>query len=214
MAPETRQAPGSIFSFVPAHGGSRAGAVAEQLSRTLAEGLGPAVLLADFRTRGYPLWQMDEAPQRLDGRTWGAFVLDRNGLDVLSAPDVNPRELAPLLDRARENYGIIAVDVSEANAAQSSHVLRVSEAIFLVSGSARASLENVRERMQALHSIHAEERCALLLYREPDGVSAVEAEQMTGLPLCSFVDEETQVAQLGRWLAANAQHTEALALAG
>lgn len=157
---------------------------------------------------------MDEAPQRLDGRTWGAFVLDRNGLDVLSAPDVNPRELAPLLDRARENYGIIAVDVSEANAAQSSHVLRVSEAIFLVSGSARASLENVRERMQALHSIHAEERCALLLYREPDGVSAVEAEQMTGLPLCSFVDEETQVAQLGRWLAANAQHTEALALAG
>src|SRR5580700_3749556 len=43
--------PGSIFSFVPAHGACRAGAVAQQLSRSLSEGLGIAVLLADFDRR-------------------------------------------------------------------------------------------------------------------------------------------------------------------
>jgi Flp pilus assembly CpaE family ATPase len=136
---------GSIFSFVPAHGGSRAGAVAEQLSRTLAEGPGSAVLFVDFQRRGYPLWR-EESPRRLDGRTWGAFVIDRNGLDVLAAPDVNPRELAPLLDRARENYSIICADLSEAAPLQCSQVLGASEAIFLVSGNARGSLESVREK--------------------------------------------------------------------
>jgi len=52
----SRSKSGSIFSFLPADGASRAGAVAQQVSRTLTEGPGgvgsdqdgerPAVLLA------------------------------------------------------------------------------------------------------------------------------------------------------------------------
>jgi hypothetical protein len=39
----------AIYCFLPAHGGSRAGAVAEFVRRTLTEGVGDAVSLADLR---------------------------------------------------------------------------------------------------------------------------------------------------------------------
>ena len=168
------------------------------------------MLLANFENRGYPLWHSDEAPHRLDGRTWGAFVVEQDGLDVLAAPDVNPRELTPLLDRARQDYAMVCFDLSEGTAAQNSYVLRTSEAIFMVSGSSRASLEAVQEKMENLESLHAEERCALLLYRENDGLSAADAEQVTGLPVCGYIDTTAQIAQLGHWLAASAAEPQHL----
>ena len=60
---------GPIYSFVPARGGSRAGEVAEQLSRTLAEVPGFSVLLAGFAAREYSLWNPADSPRRLDGQT-------------------------------------------------------------------------------------------------------------------------------------------------
>lgn len=201
---------GSIFAFLPAHGGSRAGAVAEQLSRTLAEGPGPAILLADFEARGYPVWRSEDAPRRLDGRTWGAWVVEQDGLDVLAAPDVNPGELAPLLDGARKNYGVIFVDLMAANAEQTEHVVSASEAVFIVSDAAPASLAAVRAKLASLQTAHIEERCALLLQHEPDGLSAGDAEEITGLPLCGYVDTDAQIRQLGRWLAANVAMPETL----
>ena len=76
---------GPIYSFVPARGGSRAGAVAEQLSRTLTEVSGLSVLLAGFAAREYSLWNPSDSPRRLDGHTWGAFVFDSHGIEVLDA---------------------------------------------------------------------------------------------------------------------------------
>ena len=169
---EANRYAGSIFSFVPAHGGSRVGAVAEQLSRTLAEGPGAAVLLAD-----------------------------------LSKP-------AALPDRARRNHRFILADLSDLSAAESAEVMRASDAIFLVSGSDRTSLEKVREKVEALHSMNVDERCALLLTMAPNGVSVAEAEEISGLPVCSLVDTEQQIAQLGKWLAANTSEPQQLALAG
>lgn len=200
---------GAIFAFLPADGGSRAGAVAEHLSRTLAEGSGPAVLLADFETRGYPLWRNEDAPRRLDGRTWGAWVVEQDGRDVLAAPDVNPRELARLLDGARNNYGIILVDLSAANAEQTGHVVSVSEAVFIVSGAGPASLAAARTKLASLQAMEIEERGALLLQRESDSVSASDAEELTGLPVCGYVDKDAQIGQLAQWLAANLAEPEA-----
>jgi Flp pilus assembly CpaE family ATPase len=216
---EANRFSGSVFSLVPAHGASRVGAVAEQLSRTLAEGSGVAVLLADFQTRGYPVWHRADAPHRLDGRTWGAFVAENDGFDMLDASDVNPRELSPLLDYARENYQVVCADLTGAREPQSAQTLRASDAIFVVSGSDRASLESVREKVEWLHSLNVDERCALLLQHEPTGVSAADAEEISGLPVCSLIDSEQQIAQLAHWLVANSSHVEAeelveLALAG
>ena len=165
---EANRYAGSIFSFVPAHGGSRAGAVAEQLSRTLAEGPGAVVLLADL----------------------------------------------PKLERARRNHRFILADLSDLSAAESAEVMRASDAIFLVSGSNRDSLESVREKVEELHSMNVNERCALLLTMVPNGVSVAEAEEISGLPVCSLVDTEQQIAQLGKWLAANTSQPQQLALAG
>ena len=201
-SPVDRKA-GSILSFVPAHGDSRAGAVAEQLSRTLAEGLGVTVLLADFRLGGYPLWRPNQTPRRLDGHTWGAFVTERDGLEVLDAPEVHPRQLGPLLEYARQSYTIIAADLTDARAAQTLEVLRASDSIFMVSGSSRASLEAVQEKMVWLRSANFDDRCGLLLTREPGGVGPAEAEEITGLPVCSLVETQQQVVQLALWLRTN-----------
>jgi len=210
----SRSFPGSIFSFLPAHGGSRVGAVAEQLSRTLAEGLGAAVLLAGFQTRGYPIWCQDDAPRRLDGRTWGAFVTERDGVDILDAPDVTARELAPLLAHSRATYSVTCVDLTDAASAQSVEALRASDAIFVVAGSDRASLEIARDKVAQLHSMNLHDRCSLLLQRKSDGLTAADAEEITGLPVCSLIDSDQQIAQLARWLAANASQPEQLAMAG
>ena len=206
---------GPVFSFVPAHGESRAGAVAEQLSRTLTEGLGDAVLLADFRSHPHPVWFEDEAVQPSGAAACGAIVTERDGIDVLEAPDVNPRELAPLLQNTRENYVITCVDLTGAREDQTQEVLRVSEAIFIVAGSARASLEGVRETLASIQGIEdVGDRCALLLLRDSGGVNAADAEEITGLPLCSLVDSPEHIAQFARWLATNATQPAELALAG
>jgi hypothetical protein len=201
-SPVDRKA-GSVLSFVPAHGGSKAGAVAEQLSRTLAEGRGVTVLLADFHRGGYPLWRPEETLRRLDGHTWGSFVTQRDGLDVMDAPEVHPRRLGPLLEYARQSYNIISAYLTDARAAQSLELLRASEVIFMVSDSARTSLEAVQEKMVWLRSINLEDRCALLLTRQPGGVGPVEAERITGLPVCSLVETRQQIVQLSRWLIDN-----------
>jgi len=215
----SRPSRGSIFSFVPADSVSRAGAVAQQLSRTLTEGLGDSVLLADFDRRAYSFWSANEAPRRLDGRTWGAFASKVDGIEVLNAREVHARQLAPLLEFARENYRIVCADLTEAKESHALEVLRASEAIFLVSASRHTSLETVCEKASWLRQIDLGDRCALLLDRVPDGVTPHEAEEISGLPLCSLVETAEQIAQLALWLAASTKPAEesdesAFAMAG
>jgi hypothetical protein len=195
--------PGSIFSFVPAHGACRAGAVAQQLSRTLTEGLGVAVLLADFDRRAYSVWSATEPPRRLDGRTWGAFVSDVDGMPVLNAREVHPRHLTALLEYARAHFAVVCADLTGAQESHAATVLRASDGIFLVSGSDGASIEGVREKMDWMRSMDLSERCGMLLEHTPHGVSAREAEDLTGTPVCSLIENAHQIQQLATWLASN-----------
>lgn len=197
--------PGSIFSFVPAHGGCRAGAVAQQLSRTLTEGLAPSVLLADFDRRAYSVWSATEPPRRLDGRTWGAFVSEVDHMQVLNAREVNPRRLSPLLEYAREHFAIVCADLTGARESHALEVLRASDAIFLVCGSDGASIEGAREKIEWLRSIDLADRCGILLERTPHGVNSAETEELTGIPVCSLVENAAQIENLARWLAANSR---------
>jgi len=198
-----RKVLGSIFSFLPADGVSRAGAVAQRVSRTLTEGLGSAVLLADFDRRAYSVWSASEAPQRLDGRTWGAFVSHVDGAEVLNAREVHARQLGPLLDYARKHYPVVCADLTGAKDVHAVEVLRNSAAIFVVANSTRSSLEGACERVSWLKESDFAERCALLMERAPNGVGPQEAEDITGLPLCSLIDSDTQIRQLATWLLAS-----------
>lgn len=195
--------PGSIFSFVPAHGGCRAGAVAQQVSRALTEGLGISVLLADFDRRAYSVWSATEPPRRLDGRTWGAFVSEVDRMQVLNAREVPARRLTPLLDYARANFPIVCADLTGAQESHALSVLRASDAIFLVSGTDGASIEGIREKMELLRSVDLAERCGILLEHTPHGVHADHVEDLTGAPVCSLIETGQHIDQLATWLAAN-----------
>jgi hypothetical protein len=193
---------GPIYSFMPATGGSRAGAVSELLSRTLAEVPGFSVLLAGFAAREYSLWNPTDSPRRLDGHTWGAFVFDSRGIEVLDAREIYPRQLGKVLQYAQQKYRIVCADVTGAKEAHSLETLRASECIFLVSHSDRASLEMAREKRDWLQSIDMADQCGLLLDRVPGGVSSDEAEEITGLPMCSLVDRAEYIERFAGWLAA------------
>ncbi len=193
---------GPIYSFVPARGGSRAGAVAEQLSRTLSVVPGFSVLLAGFAAREYSLWNAADSPRRLDGHTWGAFVFDSQGLEILDAREVYPRQLRRVLEYAQQKYKIVCADLTDAKESHSLETLKASECIFIVSHSDRASLELARDKREWLQSIDLSEQCGLLLDRVPEGVSSEEAEEITGLPLCSLVDHADFIERLGGWIVA------------
>ena len=227
-----RKPSGSIFSFLPADGVSRAGAVAQRVSRTLTEGPGKkgkdlAVLLADFDRRAYSVWSAREAPQRLDGKTWGAFVSHVDGVQVLNAREVMARQLGPLLNYARRNYQVVCADLTAAKEDHAREVLAASAAIFVVSTASRASLESACEKISWLDRAGLADRCGLLLEHCPHRVSTQDAEDVTGLPLCSLVDTDEQIAHFATWLMAStvaagpdraqkdgAQQDTALALAG
>ena len=213
------RARGTLVSFLPAHGDSRAGAVAKQLSRTLTEGYGLAVLLADFENRGNSVWTAARLRRRLDGRTWGAFVYEAGGLKILDACETQPRQIGGLMDYARANYATICADLTGAREPHALEVLRASDAIFIAAGSDHASLEGVREKAAWLRSIDLADRTALLLERTPDGPGADEVEERTGLPVCSLIETPAHMEQLARWLAshtasASDQEYAAYALAG
>jgi hypothetical protein len=160
------------------------------------------VLLAGFAAREYSLWNPTDSPRRLDGHTWGAFVFDAQGIEILDAREVYPRQLKKVLEYAQQKYRIVCADVTGAKEAHSLETLRASECIFIVSPSDRASLEMAREKREWLQSIDLAEQCGLLLDRVPGGVSVEQAEDITGLPMCSLVDRDEYVHRLAGWLAA------------
>jgi hypothetical protein len=206
FGPDGPEASGQVYTIMPAHGGSNADSVARQLSRELSEGYGLSVLLADFCARGFPLWGSGDAPQRLDGRTWGAFLRSQGGLDTLEAREAHPSSIARLLDHARGRYHITCADLSEAKEFSALEVLRSSDAIFLVTNSDPSSIELAKYRAAWLRSLDLAENSAILLNRVPAGIGAAEAEDRTELPVCSVMDDNDQLGNLAGWLAAPQLH--------
>lgn len=198
--PGESEALGSVYAIAPAHGGANADSVAKQLSRELSEDYRLSVLLADFCTHGFPVWNPAEGPQRLDGRTWGAFVTPGEVLDRLEAREVHPRNISRLLEHARKRYTITCADLSEAKESSALEVFRHADSIFLVANSDLQSIEQTRYRAAWLRSMDLEDRAALLLNRVRGGISGAEAEDRTGLPVCSTVDSLRDLRRLAEWL--------------
>jgi hypothetical protein len=200
---ENSEASGFVYAIMPAHGGSNADTVARQLSREFAESYRLSVLLADFCARGFPLWGATDAPHRLDGRTWGAFLRSHGEVfDTLEAREAHPRNILHLLDHARGRYQVTCADLSEAKESPAQEVLRHSNSIFLVTNSDPSSLELAKYRAAWLRSLGLEDRSGLLLNRVAAGVGGAEAEDRTGLPVCSVMHDRHELNRLAGWLAA------------
>jgi hypothetical protein len=200
--PSESEAPGTVYSFVPAHGQSDAGVVVKKLCRSISEDLGLSVLLADFCSRGFPLWGTPEAPQRLDRQSWGAFLTPGVPFDTLESKEAHPREIPRLFAHARLRYSVTCADLSGATQMAALEALRHSDWIFVIAESDAASLEMARYKAEWLRSLDLEENCGLLLRRVPGGAAVPEAEALTGLPVCALVDYAVQMERLAAWLAA------------
>ncbi len=118
------------------------------------------------------------------------------GIDVLLA-DFDS------FDDARTQHSVVCVDLTGADEAYAVEALRASDGIFLLAGSDAASLRSVREKAEWLHGIGVAEQCGLLLRRVPSGANAADAEDFTGLPVCSLIDDEEQIRRFAAWLAAS-----------
>jgi hypothetical protein len=160
------------------------------------------VLLAGFAAREYSLWNPADSPRRLDGHTWGAFVFDSHGVEVLDAREVYPRQLRRVLEYAQQKYKVVCADITDAKEPHSLETLRASECIFIVSHSDRASLEMAREKREWLKSMDLADQCGLLLDRVKGGLTSEQAEEITGLPMCSLVDRDEYIERLAGWLVA------------
>jgi len=161
------------------------------------------VLLADFGflRAGYCPWNARAPLRRLDGRTWGAFVSESDGLDILDASDVPPRQFHTVLDFARSRYAAVCADLTSAKAPFAVEMMRASESIFLVAAPDRASLEIAHERMRWLDSLGVADRCGLVLDHTP-GKRLANAESLVGIPLCGLVSDGRYIEGLARSIAA------------
>ena len=135
-----------------------------------------------------------------------------DGIRVLNAREVDPRQLDPLVDYMRAHFDVVCADLTGAQEAHSTQVLRASDGIFLVTGSDHASLEAVGEKMDSLRALNLAGRCGLLLERTPHGRNSVEVEELTGVPVCSLVETAPQISRLAHWLASNTVSEYALAV--
>jgi hypothetical protein len=128
----------------------------------------------------------------------GAYLADAgDGRTVLladfSGPQCDPRS------------SILCVDLSAADPAEASEAIRVSEAVFLVSSTDPASIEDACAHAAwlryVMRSLQRDDACGLLLLPTTGGIPEVEAERRIGLPMCGVFRGAEHTAQLARWIA-------------
>ena len=95
---------------------------------------------------------------------------------------------------------VVAADLSKASEEIGLEVMRVAASIFIVSDSDRHSLDLVREKQPGIQA-RGWDDVALLLRSAPAGMRADLAEDFTGIPVCSLIDNFLQVKRLAAWLA-------------
>ncbi len=91
---------------------------------------------------------------------------------------------------------VTCLDLADANTHAARKALRLSEAAFVVATSDAASLEDARG--QSGRVAGEKVPCGLLLVPVIGGVTAAEAEQRSGLPVCGVLKTARQIAQVAR----------------
>jgi Flp pilus assembly CpaE family ATPase len=177
-----------VYAFVPAHGDSRVGAVQEHLGRTWSEDFGLAVLLVDF------------VPE--SAGEWGDPMIRRDGsLDRCSFCGTDASALRKMIASVESNYDVICVNLTGALEPAGTAILNMAHSVFLVSDSARPSLEMAGATIARLRRFKLEDRIALLLRRTNGGLRPDLAEDLVGAPVCGLVETSEQMGRLARWLA-------------
>jgi hypothetical protein len=99
---------------------------------------------------------------------------------------------------------VTCLDLADANPAEARQAISISEAVFVVSETDPASIEDACAQAAWLqylqHSLRRTEACGLLLVPVSGGMSAAEAERRIGLPVCGVLRSASHIDQLARWI--------------
>jgi hypothetical protein len=171
----------SIYSFVPAGRSSGASDIVRRVIHLLseffaAEGAGRAGLLANFSERS----ERRPNSSKRSGAPAGSSEMDSVW---------NP------------SFTVGCADLTRASDDEARRMVLLSEAVFLVSATDRASISEAARKAAWLRSLKVDECCGLIVQPTPGGVAPEEAEAATGLPLCSVVRSETDLLRLAHCLA-------------
>jgi hypothetical protein len=97
---------------------------------------------------------------------------------------------------------VTCLDLADANPHEARQALGMSEAVFVVSTSDAASLEDARTQaawiLPTLRGQGQDAACGLLLVPVLGGLASAEAEQGTGLPVCGVLKAPRQIVQVAR----------------
>ena len=73
--------------------------------------------------------------------------------------------------------------------------------MFLISSTDWPSLELARERADWLRENGLGDRVGLVLWHIPDGATAEESEDFTGVPVCALLDCDEHIQRFAQWIA-------------
>jgi pilus assembly protein CpaE len=175
---------GRVFAFAPAKGGSGATTLVSNTAFQVNKKSSGKVLLADFHMTGgvaafllrinHPYSVLDalKHSSQLDPSLWGSLVGNRDGLDVLPAPErpepalIEPYPVQEVLEYARSVYEYVLVDLGSVCDAISMATLTVADEIFMVCSCEMPSLFMMRRTLPLLEEMgHSREHIHVLVNR-------------------------------------------------
>jgi len=128
----------------------------------------------------------------------GAYLADSGDNRTVLLADFSGSHIYP-------RSSIVCMDLSDADPAEASEAIRVSEAVFLVTTTDAASVEDACAHAAWLRYVmrcsQRDDACGLLLVPTPGGIAEVEAEHRVGLPMCGVFRSADHTAHLARWIA-------------
>ena len=132
-------------------------------------------------------------------------LLEAIGAHLADAGDDRTVLLADFSNSQNNSRSIVCKDLSDADPAEATEAIKVSEAVFLVSATDPASVEDACAHAAwlryVMRSLNRDDECGLLLVPTPGGMPEVEAEHRIGLPMCGVFRSADHTAQLARWIA-------------
>ena len=170
---EGRQSPqrGKLIAFVPAKGGSGSTTIAANFAHMVGRICRKRVLLADFDlTAGtvsfvfkinhtYSLLDGLQHSHQLDESLWSSLVTNRDGCDVLPAPEkphipaIEPYRVHECLEYARSLYDCVVVDLPSISEKISLATLNEADQIFLVTVPDLAALFLARKTLALVEEL-------------------------------------------------------------
>jgi len=175
---------GRLVVFVPVKGGSGATTIACNVAYQIHKASKGRVLLADFSLvagvvsfflrASHPYNALDALKHagQLDAALWGSLVADRNGLDILLAPErpepslIEPYAVQEVLEYARSSYDYVVVDLASICEPVSMATLPVAHIIHLVCGSDLPSLFMMRRTIPLVEELgYGREQIRILVNR-------------------------------------------------